>query len=125
MARRVAFVALIALLACQHVLALLGSPVADGAYTVVELGSLALIAARAIVVPRNRAAWTLVTAGVALSVGGDAAFTFGATAASSVLYLLMYAVLYLALAGLLRDRVRPFPGWLTIDGLLAGLTLTA
>ena len=37
----------------------------------------------------------------------------------------MFGALYLALAGLLRDRVRPFPTWLTIDGLLAGLALTA
>ena len=34
-------------------------------------------------------------------------------------------LLYLALALLLRDRIRPFPAWLTIDGVLAGLTLAA
>ena len=37
----------------------------------------------------------------------------------------MYALLYVALALLLRDRIRPFPAWLTIDGVLAGLTLAA
>ena len=30
-------------------------------------------------------------------------------------------MLYVALALLLRDRLRPFPAWLTIDGVLAGL----
>ena len=40
-------------------------------------------------------------------------------------YLGMYVLLYAALALLLRDRIRPFPAWLTIDGVLAGLTLAA
>ena len=40
-------------------------------------------------------------------------------------YIGQYLLLYVALAMLLRDRVRPFPAWLAIDGVLAGLTLAA
>src|SRR4051812_2892786 len=113
MARRVAFLVLFAAFAAHVVLTVAGLPGTDVARTGVELVSLGLIFARALAVERNRGAWGLVAASVVLWMVGDIAYvgTFGA--------------LYLALGALLRDRIRPFPAWLTIDGLLAGLTLIA
>src|SRR3954468_4075099 len=113
MARRVAFLVLFAAFAAHVVLTVAGLPGTDVARTAVELVSLGLVSARAIAVERNRGAWGLVAASVVLWMVGDIAYvgTFGA--------------LYLALGALLRDRIRPFPAWLTIDGLLAGLTLIA
>ncbi len=125
MARRHAFIALFVVLAAHVALTAFELPGSDIAYGVIELGALALISARAVAIKRNRGAWGLFAAGIALWVIGDAAFTVGADAVCAVAYLSMFGALYLALAGLLRDRVRPFPAWLTIDGLLAGLALTA
>ena len=70
MALRAAFIALIATFAA-HV-AFPGAVL----FGAVELVALALVAARAIAVERNRGAWSLVAGGVALWVAGDAAFTF-------------------------------------------------
>ncbi len=84
-----------------------------------------MIGARAIAVPRNRAAWALIGTGIACWIAGDLAWIAHARTLSGALYTGLFLTVYCALALLLRDRVRPFPSWLTIDGLLAGLALTA
>ena len=129
MARRVAFVALFSALAA-HVGCTLGvipAPAAatDVLYLAIEMGATALVAARAIAIDRNRAGWALTAAGLGLWVIGDTVWTLGATTAAGGLYFGVFACIYVALALLLRDRIRPFPAWLTIDGLLAGLTFAA
>src|SRR3954468_17429125 len=126
MARRIAFAALFTALAV-HVacaLGLIGAPPAltDILSAGIALGAVALVAARSLSVRRNRDAWALIAGGL---VFGDAAFQLGHGTIASAFYLGMFAFVYVALASLLRDRIRPFPAWLTIDGLLAGLTLAA
>ncbi|HET6550571.1 MAG TPA: HD domain-containing phosphohydrolase [Solirubrobacter sp.] len=135
--RRVAFAALFAALAA-HVVFTFGvvpvpSTVIDVLYLGIEGGAVALTAARAIAVRRNRTAWWLIAIGIACWTLGDVTWTLWFDAmehaplpnVGDVFYLGMYAFLYVALVVLLRDRVRPCPSWLAIDGLLAGLTLAA
>src|SRR4051794_39851186 len=129
MARRLAFYTVFSALALHAVLALQLVPapqrLTDALYLAIELGSVALVVARAVAVKRNRAGWALIAFGLGLWVAGDCASTLGAESASDLLYIGMFVGVYVALALLLRDRVRPFPAWLTIDGILAGLTLAA
>ena len=107
--------------------------VTSALYLAIEIGTVALVAARAIAVRRNRAGWALVALALALWTAGDLCWTLWLEkleaapfpSIADALYLGMYGVLYVALALLLRDRVRPFPAWLAIDGILAGLTLAA
>src|SRR3954463_2355833 len=113
MARRVAFIALFSALAA-HVVCALGvipAPLAvtDALYAGIELGAVALVAARALAVRRNRSAWWLIAGGLALWLGGDVVLELGHRTVASGFYLGMFALVYLALALLLRDRVRPFP----------------
>src|SRR6476659_9693049 len=121
MARRVAFTVLFASFAAHVVLSVGGLPGTGIPWTAVVLVSLGLTASRAIAVERNRAAWGLVAASVVFWTVGETT----STAVSPVAFVGMFGALYLALGALLRGRSRPFPAWLTIDGLRAGLTLTA
>ena len=87
-----------------------------------------LTAARAIAVKRNRLAWALIALGLTCWTVGDLCWTLWFNAmevapypnVADAFYLGMYVLLYAALALLMRDRIRPFPAWLTIDGVLAG-----
>src|SRR4051794_9884321 len=129
MARRVAFIALFSALAAHVVCAVGVVPaplvVTNALYAGIELGAVALAAARALAVRRNRSAWALIAGGLALWLVGDVVSELGHATVASGFFLSMFALVYLALALLLRDRIRPFPAWLPIDGLLAGLTLAA
>jgi diguanylate cyclase (GGDEF)-like protein len=137
MVRRVAFAALFAVLAAHVVLTVglitVPTAVTDVLYLIVEGGAVLLTAARAIAVKRNRLAWALIAVGLALWTIGDLCWTLWYNAmevapypnVADAFYLGMYIVLYGALALLMRDRIRPFPAWLTFDGILAGLTLAA
>ncbi len=137
MVRRCAFAALFLVLAA-HVMFTVGlisvpTGLTDVLYLAVEAGAVLLTAARAIAVKRNRLAWALIALGLAFWTIGDLCWTLWFNAMevapypnlSDAFYLGMYVLLYAALALLLRDRIRPFPAWLTIDGVLAGLTLAA
>jgi diguanylate cyclase (GGDEF)-like protein len=137
MARHIAFAALFVALAAHAVMTVgfvsVPTTVTDVIYTAMEIGAVALTAARAIAVKRNRAAWALIAAGLGLWTIGDLCWTLWYNRLeqapypniADAFYLGQYLLLYIALAMLLRDRVRPFPAWLSIDGLLAGLTLAA
>ena len=137
MVRRCAFAALFLVLAAHVVftVGLLSVPtgLTDVLYLAVEAGAVLLTAARAIAVKRNRLAWALIALGLACWTVGDLCWTLWFNAmevapypnVSDAFYLGMYVLLYAALALLMRDRIRPFPAWLTIDGVLAGLTLAA
>jgi two-component system cell cycle response regulator len=137
MVRRVAFAALFTVLAAHVVLTVglidVATGITDVLYLAVEGGAVLLTAARAIAVKRNRFAWALIAVGLAFWTIGDLCWTLWFNAmdvapypnVGDAFYLGMYVVLYVALALLMRDRIRPFPAWLTIDGVLAGLTLAA
>jgi hypothetical protein len=137
MIRRAAFAALFTVL-LAHVAFTVGlisvaTVVTDVLYLAVEAGAVLLTAARAIAVKRNRLAWALIALGLAMWTVGDLCWTLWFNAmevapypnVGDAFYLGMYVLLYVALALLMRDRIRAFPAWLTIDGLLAGLTLAA
>src|ERR1700754_5082110 len=99
MARRLAFTALFAALALHIALASGLIPaqrsVTDWVFAAVELGALALIAARAIAVLRNRSAWAFVAFGFAFGGAGDAAWAHGADTLCAALYAAMFLSLYL------------------------------
>src|SRR3954454_1628041 len=119
MALRPAFLVLFAALALHA--ALDPGTLRDVMYFAIGLGAAALVAGRAIAVRRNRAAWALLAGGMVLTLAGDLT---GGTA-GPLFYAAMFAVVYTALALLLRSRLRPFPAWLTVDSILTGLTLAA
>ena len=137
MARTLAFAAMLTALlmhvACTLHIVDVAESVTDALYTAIEWGAVALVAARVIAVRRNRAGWALIGLGVAMWSAGDVCWTLWLNAletapypnVSDVFYLGMYVCMYAGLALLLRDRIRPFPMWLTLDGALAGLTLGA
>jgi diguanylate cyclase (GGDEF)-like protein len=137
MVRRHAFAALFTVLAA-HVVFTVGpvavpTVVTDVLYLLVEVGAVLLTGARAIAVRRNRLAWTLIAFALAFWTIGDLCWTLWFNAmedapypnVADAFYLGMYMLLYAALALLMRDRIRPFPAWLAIDGVLAGLTMAA
>ena len=72
---------------------------------------MALVAARAVAAPRNRAAWTLTALALGCWLAGSLAAAFGLGDVAGVLCVAVLATAYLAPATLLRDRVRPFPCW--------------
>ena len=137
MVRRCAFAALFLVLAAHVVftVGLLSVPtgLTDVLYLAVEAGAVLLTAARAIAVKRNRLAWALIALGLTCWTVGDLCWTLWFNSmdvapypnVADAFYLGWYVLLYAALALLMRDRIRPFPAWLAIDGVLAGLTLAA
>ena len=124
MALRSAFIALFVAVAAHAALALTHGP-AEALHTAIELMALGLLAARAITTRRNRAAWALLSAGIGAWIAGDLAYGRHAIVLADALYAGMFATFYVALGLLLRDRIRPFPSWLAVDGVLAGLALGA
>jgi diguanylate cyclase (GGDEF)-like protein len=86
-------------------------------------------AGRAWYVIVERRAWLLISGGLASSAGGDILFTLFPNATSpslsDLVYLGFYPLTYLALLLLLRARMRRMPTALWLDGVTAGLALTA
>jgi two-component system cell cycle response regulator len=133
--RRATFALLFAALGVHLALALTGSEGAliDWLYTVTELGALALAAARAVAVRRDRLGWSLMALGLALWTAGDLCWTLWLDhlddppfpSVADALYLGQYLAFYAGIAALLSRRIRPWPTWLVIDGVLAGLTLAS
>lgn len=116
---RLAFASLIGALA---VLAATG---AHAWFIAIELGGASLIAARAITVRRNRPVWTLAALGIGQWVLGGLAVEAGWETLAAVLFVGMFVCETLGLSLFLRGRIRPFPVWLTVDGLVAAFTLAA
>ena len=136
MSLRFAFAALCATLAAHALLTLgvLPDPhgVVDLRYLAVEAGAVPPRHARAISVRRDRLGWGMIALGLALWTVGDLVGRCGCNSWKTRrserrrrLYLGMYVLLYGGLAALLRNRIRPFPAWLGIDGVIVGLTLAA
>lgn len=116
---RLAFASLIGAFA---VLAVTGS---HGWFLAVELGGAALIAARAVTVRRNRPVWTLAALGIGQWVFGGIAVDLGWETLAGALFVGMFVCECLGLSVFLRGRIRPFPLWLAVDGVLAACTLSA
>jgi diguanylate cyclase (GGDEF)-like protein len=133
--RRGAFAVLSLGLAVHLACAFHGAPqwFTDWLYTGLEAGAVALTAWRAIAVRRDRAGWTFVTIGLLMYALGDLAWTVYLNHLDDppfpnigdAFYGAQYVFLYVGLALLLRARVRPWPAWLAIDGINAGLTFAA
>ena len=129
MARRLAFIALFVALAA-HVVSTLGVvPAPERSRTCSTSRSrsarCALIPARALAVQRNRAAWALIAPALALLDRRRPRWTLARRWSAPFptrrrALPAMFARSTSRSPLLLRDRVRPFPAWLTIDGLLAG-----
>ncbi|NMN93783.1 diguanylate cyclase domain-containing protein [Antrihabitans stalactiti] len=107
-------------------LALFDSWLFDG----LMLGAAALVAARAWLVSSERAAWSLVSAGMASSALGDVVLAVFVPEGQSPsiadpFYLAFYPVVYAGLALLLRSRLRRLPMAIWLDSVTAGLTLAA
>src|SRR3954454_3638252 len=133
--RRIAFALLFAGVAAYLPLVHLGAAdsVTNWLYTLVELGAVALTGWRAVVVRRDRAGWAWLTVGLAMWALGDLTWTLWLDNVADppfpnvgdIFYLGQYIACYTGLALLLHVRVRPWPAWLSIDGLSAALTLAA
>jgi diguanylate cyclase (GGDEF)-like protein len=102
-------------------------------YCSLILGSGLLCLARAVLVPRERLAWTFIALDLLAWGGGEtvwaAVYADDPNAPypnlSDVLYLLSYPFAYLGIALLVRDRVSRFRPATWLDGAVAGLTLSA
>jgi diguanylate cyclase (GGDEF)-like protein len=134
--RRVAFALLVAGVAVQLWFALRGGgseTLSNWLYTATEAGAVALTGWRAVAVRRDRSAWAWLTVALTMWALGDLTWTLWLDNVADppfpnigdAFYLAQYATGYVGLALLLRARVRPWPAWLAIDGLSAGLTLAA
>ncbi len=106
----------------------------DYLYYAIEFGAVALIAARVLVRPRDRGAWTAITLGLLLFSAGDLylALAFGANADSAptpsladALYLGCYPAIYVGIGLLLRNRVRGLPAGIWLDGLIGIFAVAA
>src|SRR5262249_52143853 len=113
MTLRIAFAALFSALAVHVLLTILpGADVAERVlYVSIELGAIALIAARSVRRPRNRAGWGLIAFALSFGVAGDMCRMAGHERLADLLFLAMFFGSCAALAVLLRDRIRPFPAW--------------
>jgi len=97
------------------------------------LGSGALCLARALLVRAERLPWFLMSAALLLWTAGDLYYYVVLSSRENVpipsvadgLWLAFYPVSYVALALLLRKRVRKFEGNLWLDGLIAALAVGA
>jgi len=116
---RLAFAGLIGAFA---ILAATGS---HGWFLAVEAGGVALIALRAVTVRRNRPVWALAAAGMGQWVAGGIAVDLGWHTLAGVLFVGMFLCECFGLSVFLRGRIRPFPVWLAVDGVLAAFTLAA
>ena len=90
MARTLAFAAmlttLLAHVACTLHVVVVPERVTDVLYTAIELGAVALVAARVIAVRRNRAGWALIALGIAMWSAGDLCWTLWLNALETAPY---------------------------------------
>ena len=121
-----------------HLLGALGAVelprvVGESLYQAVMVGAAALCAARAACVAAERAAWLMLALGMGVWAGADLTFNalYGMDGAppfpglTDAMYIGSYLSLYAGVVLLLAARLRPFPRSLSLDGLIAGLTLSA
>ncbi len=133
----VAFAVLTGLLVA-HLLGAIGAldlprVVGESLYQAVMVGAAALCAARAVCVAAERAAWLMLALGMGVWAGADLTFNalYGMDGAppfpglTDAMYIGSYLSLYAGVVLLLAARLRPFPRSLSLDGLIAGLTLSA
>jgi two-component system, cell cycle response regulator len=133
--RRLLFTLLFAAVGLHLTVALTGGEggLVDWLYTLVELGALGLAAWRAAGKSRDRLGWGLMALGLALWTAGDLCWTFWLNhvenppfpSIADALYVGLYLAFYGGIAALLRNRIRPWPAWLVIDGVMSGLTFAA
>ncbi|HUY72016.1 MAG TPA: HD domain-containing phosphohydrolase [Gaiellaceae bacterium] len=96
-------------------------------YDTLELLAVAAVAARAVLIPAERAVWALLTLGIACWTLGDISWTvvYGGNppfpSLADVFYLGFYPPTYLALALLVRHRLSRFNASVWLDGLTASL----
>jgi signal transduction histidine kinase/CheY-like chemotaxis protein len=138
-AHRIALVlgALALLQGVAGVAGLAGGGLADAglraAYDIVTVSSVALLAARAILVPRHRLAWGLMAGGLLLWAAGDLWFTLadgtpGAVSypsASELLFIACYPLFTAGVIALARENVRGRTGMIVLDGITAALATTS
>jgi len=98
-------------------------------YFMLEALAIVAVAARAVLVPDERAAWALLAAGIAAYSVGDVVWTAGGYASgvtiADPLYLLFYPAAYIALLLLVRSRVSRFNRGVWLDGVSVALAVGA
>ncbi len=117
---------------------LLGGHSLDGlfnnwVYNGAELTAAALVAARAVLVRRERTAWLLLAVGLAAFAGGDLYYTLvvervgdtPSTSLSEVGYLALYPCAFATILLLIRAQVRQLHRRVWLDGAIGCLTLAA
>ncbi len=122
----VAFVVLNAL----HRARIVDAAVLGEVYPALNLGAAALVSARAVLVSRNRAAWALIAAGMAVSAIGD---VFSAarvpdgrsTSVADLAHLAFYPPIYAGLLLLMRARAKRVPSTVRLDAVTCGLATAA
>ncbi len=100
-------------------------------YDGLEVAAVLAVAARAVALPAERAAWALLAVGIASWTLGDIAWSVVYAgnppfpSAADALYLAFYPPTFLALALLVRGRVSRFNPSVWLDGLMASLAVAA
>ena len=98
-------------------------------YFVIETLAVIAVAARAVLVPTERAAWAWLAVGLAAYTLGDLAWTFypyeSTPTIADPLYLFFYPAAYIALLLLVRARVSRFNKSVWLDGLSVALAIGA
>ena len=102
-------------------------------YSAIELGAVAVCAARALGRPGERLAWLIIAIGLLAFSVGDVYYTAVFQNAESVpfpsiddaLYLACCPALYVGVVLLLRARIRSMPGAMWLDGLIGALAVAA
>ena len=98
-------------------------------YFAIETLAVIAVAARAVLVPEERAAWTWLAAGLATYTLGDLAWTFysyeSTPTIADPLYLFFYPAAYIALLLLVRARVSHFNRSVWLDGASVALAVGA
>ncbi len=98
-------------------------------YFAIETLAVIAVAARAVLVPDERVAWTWLAAGLAAYTLGDLAWTFSsyesAPTIADPLYLFFYPAAYIALLLLVRARVSRFNRSVWLDGVSVALAVGA
>ncbi|HKT83354.1 MAG TPA: GGDEF domain-containing protein, partial [Solirubrobacterales bacterium] len=121
-----------------HIAIGLGGPDTEALFNTWIYNALMLMGAvacllRAVLVRRERAAWTLLGAGLLLYTGGEIYYSAVLTGQASVPipsladagYLAFYPLAYAALIVLLRERIGSFPAARWLDGAIVGSAVAA